>query len=393
MPAFYEFFAGGGMARAGLGQEWDCLFANDFSEKKGEAYRANWGDADLVIDDIAQITTANLPASADLAWASFPCQDLSVAGKNEGLGEANSSKRTRSGTFWHFIDLMRSLKEERREPSVIVLENVAGAISSHEGKDLTAIASEFCVLGFRVGVLVIDAQLFVPQSRKRVFIIGIHDSVPVPGSLQAQAPDPLWHTKALVRAQQQMPQFVRNRWIWWSLPTPQIQALRFIDILEERPTGVTWHTQAETKKLLQLMSSVNLEKVHAAMSSGERVVGGVYRRMRPDGKGGKCQRAEVRFDDVAGCLRTPSGGSSRQIIMLVEGDQVRTRLLSPREGARLMGLPDDYILPTKYNDAYHLVGDGVVVPVVRHLAAHLFEPLLAHQAVKQETANTILENN
>lgn len=94
------------------------------------------------------------------------------------------------------------------------------------------------------------------------------------------------------------------------------------------------------------------------------------------------QRAEIRFDDVAGCLRTPSGGSSRQTIMVVDGKRVRSRLLSPREAARLMGLPDTYQLPKNYNEAYHLAGDGVAVPVVRFLAEHLLEPLLA--AVRDE---------
>src|SRR5690606_26919003 len=72
----------------------------------------------------------------------------------------------------------------------------------------------------------------------------------------------------------------------------------------------------------------------------------------------------------------PAGGSSRQVIMVVDGDKVRTRLISSRETARLMGLPDSYRLPARYNEAYHLTGDGVAVPVVRHLAAHLFERLI-----------------
>jgi len=116
--------------------------------------------------------------------------------------------------------------------------------------------------------------------------------------------------------------------------------------------------------------------VEAAKKLKRKVVGAVYRRTRPDRTGGKIQRAEVRFDDVAGCLRTPAGGSSRQTIMVVKGDIARSRLLSPREAARLMGLPEDYPLPPRYNDAYHLAGDGLVVPVVRHLAAHVIEPLL-----------------
>jgi DNA (cytosine-5)-methyltransferase 1 len=75
-------------------------------------------------------------------------------------------------------------------------------------------------------------------------------------------------------------------------------------------------------------------------------------------------------------LRTPAGGSSRQAIVVVEGKSIRSRLLSPREAARLMGLDDSYILPDRYNDAYHVAGDGVCVPVVRYIAEQLLEPVL-----------------
>ena len=83
----------------------------------------------------------------------------------------------------------------------------------------------------------------------------------------------------------------------------------------------------------------------------------------------------------AGCLRTPGGGSSRQFIILVEGRNVRTRLLSGREAARLMGLPDDYVLPRRYSESCHLLGDGVSVPVVRFLAQNLLSPLLDATAI------------
>ncbi len=117
-------------------------------------------------------------------------------------------------------------------------------------------------------------------------------------------------------------------------------------------------------------------KVKKAQKEGGKRVGTVYRRTRPQDDGTKAQRAEVRFDEVAGCLRTPGGGSSRQIIMVVEGKKVRTRLLSPREAARLMGLPEDYPLPERYNDAYRLIGDGVAVPVVFWLSRTILEPSL-----------------
>ena len=134
------------------------------------------------------------------------------------------------------------------------------------------------------------------------------------------------------------------------------------------------------------MSPINRRKVENAKRVGGRRVGGVYKRTREDENGKRAQRAEVRFDDISGCLRTPVGGSSRQTLIIVEEGKIRSRLLSPREAARLMGLPDTYALPKNYNEAYHLAGDGVVVPVVRHLAAHLIEPLLAPGKTKSKEA-------
>jgi DNA (cytosine-5)-methyltransferase 1 len=168
----------------------------------------------------------------------------------------------------------------------------------------------------------------------------------------------------------------KDRWLWWRLTPPALSNIRFADLIEDVPASVKWHSEAETQKLLSMMSTVNLAKVQHAKCTGRKLVGTIYKRTRFDALGQKVQRAEVRFDDIAGCLRTPGGGSSRQLILVVDGNTVRSRLISSRETARLMGLPEGYRLPEKYNEAYHLTGDGVVVPVVRHLTEQLFEPLL-----------------
>lgn len=158
---------------------------------------------------------------------------------------------------------------------------------------------------------------------------------------------------------------------------PPKRKVDLADLIDDCPVGVSWHTANETKKLLKLMNENNFAKVQLAMQSGRRMVGTIYKRTRAEGPNGKrVQRAEIRFDGIAGCLRTPAGGSSRQIIMVIEGENIRSRLLAPREAARLMGLPDSYQIPKNYNDAYHLAGDGVAVPVVRYLAENLLEPLL-----------------
>ncbi len=378
MFSFYEFFAGGGMARAGLGADWTCLFANDFDAKKGMAYQLNWGTGgELHIGDVKKIRADDLPGQANLVWGSFPCQDLSLAGGGAGL------KGERSGTFYPFWDVLHGLIKGGRAPQMIVLENVVGTLTSHGGKDFQAICKTFADAGYRYGALVIDASLFVPQSRPRLFVIGVKEDMAIEGLIASEPVEP-FHTKGLRTAIDALPGSVRKNLVWWNIPTPPRRKSSFADLIEETPDSVEWHTPQDTKRLLAMMSPVNKDKVEAAKRAGRRMVGTIYKRTRLDENGVKVQRAEVRFDDKAGCLRTPAGGSSRQTIIVVEGAYIRSRLISSRETARLMGLPDSYRLPKKYNEAYHLTGDGVAVPVVRHLAEHIFEPLLGVTTVSKK---------
>ncbi len=183
-----------------------------------------------------------------------------------------------------------------------------------------------------------------------------------------------------------MPPKAKRNWVWWDIGTPAPRTSTFSDLVEDIPTGVKWRTAAHTQYLLDLMTPLHRQKVARAMTSGRRTVGTIYRRTRPDENGAKRQRAEARFDDIAGCLRTPAGGSSRQTILVVDGDSVRSRLLSPREAARLMGLSETYRLPERYNDAYHVCGDGVCVPVVSHVATKVLERLLGANATTEQIA-------
>jgi DNA (cytosine-5)-methyltransferase 1 len=372
MPhTYYDFFAGGGMAGFGLGSDWECLFANDIDAKKAASYRANHhGGDELLLKDVAKVTLDELPGSPDLVWASFPCQDLSLAGNGAGLAGK------RSGMFKPFWSLMRALHADGRGPKIIALENVYGAITSNGGRDFATLAAAFSGLGYKFGAVVVDAVHFLPQSRPRFFMVGARGDLAIPNDRVTDGPNAMWHPSALIEGCNLLSPTAASRWRWWALPTPPARNTDLAALIEEKPTGVKWHTKAETKYLLDMMTDHNLKKVEAAKQSDERVVGTIYRRTRADADGVKRQRAEVRFDQIAGCLRTPAGGSSRQTIMLVEGNKVRSRLLSTREAASLMGLPDTYVLPERYNDAYKLAGDGVAVPVVRHLAEAIFEPIL-----------------
>ncbi|WP_163228472.1 DNA cytosine methyltransferase [Caulobacter rhizosphaerae] len=363
-PVFYEFFAGGGMARLGLGEAWTCAFANDFDPVKAATYRANFADAGAANGeghfhqgDVWKIAPADLPGQADLAWASSPCQDFSLAGARAGL------QGGRSSAFFGFWKLMEALSAEGRGPDTVVVENVVGLLTSHGGADFTALCRALAEQGYRFGALEIDAARFVPQSRPRVFVIATR--LPVDG-LSGSSP---FQTRAVRDAHARLPADLTAAWIWWSLAAPPARNTDLSALLEP-DDQVAWRSDAATAALLDLMAPAHRAAVQVRVQSGERAVGAVFRRMR----GGE-QRAEVRFDGLAGCLRTPRGGSSRQTLLVIDRGQVRSRLLSAREGARLMGLADAYRLPRSATAGLHVIGDGVAAPVVRWLADGLLTPL------------------
>ena len=321
---FYEFFAGGGMARLGLGERWVCLFANDFDPVKAAAYRTNFGDERFSTADVHTLTAADLPGQADLAWASSPCQDFSLAGGRAGLAGGRSS------ALLGFLRLMGELAEEGRAPRILVIENVPGLLTSRGGADFAALRRRLDELGYASAAYTLDAAAFLPQSRARVFVVASRDA---PAALP---------------------------------PSPA----RSVTLEEVLDLTAPWDAPDRTQGLLGLLNPLHRARLEAAPGAAL-----AYRRIRREG-GRAVQRLELRTDGLAGCLRTPAGGSSRQFLLTWDGARARSRLLTPREGARLMGLPERYELPAGATAAWRVVGDGVAVPVVRWLAEQLLEPLL-----------------
>jgi DNA (cytosine-5)-methyltransferase 1 len=243
---FYEFFAGGGMARISLGPSRLCTFANDIDAGKGAVYRANFGADELKVCDAASITPADLPGRADLAWASPPCQDLFEAGTRAGLNGK------RSGAFWPFWRLIKELNIEDRAPLTIVLENVTGLVTSHSGQDIAAIRAAFELEGYAHATAVIDAARFVPQSRERVFVIG---------------------------ARQEMGVDIR-RLVEQALAALPLRNIDLVDVLENG-SHLKWRPPQDVVRHLAMMAPVHLEKVTKARAAGRPIVGLIYRVMRP----------------------------------------------------------------------------------------------------------------
>ncbi|MDP3173478.1 MAG: DNA cytosine methyltransferase, partial [Phenylobacterium sp.] len=261
------------------------------------------------------------------------------------------------------------LDDQGRAPRLVVIENVSGLLTSHGGRDFQALCEALSARGYGMGALEIDAAHCLPQSRPRVFVIATRE--PPSPHLIGDSP---FHTRALRAAHARLTPPLQANWIWWRLAAPPARNTELASLLEP-DDAVAWHAPARTQRLLDLMAPAHRQRLQQHCAQPARSVGAAYRRMRIEA-GVRVQRVEARFDGLAGCLRTPRGGSSRQTIIVIEDGGVRSRLLSPREAARLMGLPDSYVLPRPATAALHVAGDGVAAPVVRLLAQGLLEPLL-----------------
>ncbi|MFT4913576.1 MAG: DNA (cytosine-5)-methyltransferase 1, partial [Brevundimonas sp.] len=189
VPVAWEFFAGGGLAGLGLAG-FSIGLANDIDAMKAAAFRTNHPGIPLHQADVWSLSAADLPGTPDLCWASSPCQDLSLAGARAGL------EGVRSGAFWGFWQLIQALDAAGRAPPVIVVENVAGLLTSGGGADFAAVCAAMAAAGYRVGALEMDAALWLPQSRPRLFIVAMR------GVAGPTVPGPVapFHSRRLVAA-------------------------------------------------------------------------------------------------------------------------------------------------------------------------------------------------
>ena len=344
-----DFFAGSGLVSFALSDFFKTEWANDICAKKASVFNANHAPKTLELNSIENISGAKLP-KATLSWGSFPCQDLSLAGNMSGL------YGSRSGLFWQWLRVMDELPEK---PPISVAENVVGLVSSACGENYRKVHQALVERDYQVGAVMLDAVHWVPQSRKRIFVIAIDKKINIE-SFSCNTPQ--WCHPAPVR---RVAATVDN-WVWWKLPAPPKRALSLESIIDyDAPCD----SDVKRDYLLSMIPSKHMDALRLLQQKGRHVFP-AYKRTR-FGR----QVLELRFDGIAGCLRTPEGGSSRQVLVITDNGEIKTRLLTVRETARLMGAPDSYRLPGSYNDGYKAMGDAVAVPVVRFLAENLLVPL------------------
>jgi len=362
---FAEFFAGVGLMRMGLElQDWTAEFANDIDEQKHEMYCGHFKEdwVQFVVDDVHKLMPAQVP-TVTLATASFPCNDLSLAGARGGLKAGSSS------SFWGFVKVLTDLG--KRRPPLVLLENVPGFLTSHNGADFRDALITLNELGYCVDAFMLDAANFVPQSRLRLFVIGTLES----------ARDHLSNTFRLTEEigsetrPKALAQFIEShneiRWNIRALPDPPPRETTLEDILEKLPNdSPEWWSEERASYLLNQMSPRHRELANRMIARSKWSYGTVFRRMR-NGR----SMAELRLDGIAGCLRTPRGGSGRQILFKAGKGEYHARLLTPREAARLMGA-DKYRISVPLNRALFGFGDAVCVSVIEWIAKYYLNPLV-----------------
>lgn len=356
---FAEFFSGIGLMRLGLESEgWSVAFANDIDEQKMQMYRGHFGEEQHVITkDIHFVNVDSVP-NVELATASFPCNDLSLAGSRSGLSGEQSS------AFWGFMRIIEEMNDRR--PPLLLIENVPGFLTSHEGNDFRQAMLSLNHLGYSVDAFMLDASNFVPQSRQRLFVIGRLETT--------KTNPPLIFSESVLRPRALANFILANpnvRWRIRSLPTPPSVRADLSTILDPLSDSADeWWSHERADYLLNQMSPRHRELADRMINGKQWSYGTVFRRVRKSKS-----MAELRVDGLAGCLRTPRGGSGRQILFKAGKGKYFARLLTPRECARLMGA-DDYMIQASLNQALFGFGDAVCVPVIKWIAKHYLNPVL-----------------
>lgn len=360
-PKAVEFFAGIGLVRLALeSQGWEVAFANDIDEDKAEIYRHNWpADDHLVVRDIHKLLPGEIP-TCDLFTASFPCNDLSIAGRWHGLSGKESS------AFWGLINLLDGLGSRR--PPLVLLENVVGFLQRNEGADFEEALLALNQCGYNVDAFILNAVHWTPQSRARLFVVASQDAGLPRNSLANLCdtrPAPLIQ---FINVSQKI------RWDIRHLPELPKPTSRLIDIVESLPADDShWWSKERADYFMNQLSARHAAQAKEMIKAPKATYATAFRRVR-NGR----SMAELRTDGIAGCLRTPRGGSGRQILFKAGRGKYQVRLLTARECARLQGVPDSYLIDVPLNQALFGFGDAVCVPAVEWIATNYLNPMHAN---------------
>lgn len=317
---FIDLFAGIGgfrMAMQSLGGM--CVFSSEWNKFAQKTYMTNFGE--MPFGDITQECTKQfIPKQFDILCAGFPCQPFSIAGvaKKNSLGRPTGFEDKTQGTL--FFDVADILKRHR--PKAFFLENVKNLTSHDKGNTFRIIKETLEELNYSIHFQVMDGKTFVPQHRERILMVGFDRNI--------------WKGN--------------EQFCFPSLGEPQ-KAIK--DILQKK---------VDDKYTL----SDNLWEYLKNYAVRQKAKGNGF------GFG---------LVDLNGISRTLSAryykdGSE---ILIPQGNNKNPRRLTPRECARLMGYPDDYIINSVSDvQAYRQCGNSVVVPLISAVSKEIINTLNIH---------------
>jgi DNA (cytosine-5)-methyltransferase 1 len=280
-----------------------------------------------------------------------------------------------SSAFWGFIKILRAQGESA--PPLVLVENVPGWLYSNKGADFRLTIQALNELGYRCDVFTLDALRFTPQSRLRVFLVGArfqidnNNSVSIYSRPNSLLPDQL---RKSILANQDL------NWFYNDIPTPPpLRASGLSEIIEQiSDSDERWWDEHEVNRHLQMMEQSHYERVTQLIGKDEIAYRTFFRRRRKEQ-----QRAEVRPDDLAGCLRTAVGGSGKQFLIKAGRGGIKMRTMTPREYARLQGIPDEYPITVNGVQALTGFGDAVCVPAITWIAQNVLNPLVEKYLSKE----------
>jgi DNA (cytosine-5)-methyltransferase 1 len=324
---FVDLFAGiGGLRHAFQGQGGRCVFTAEWNEFSRQTYNTNFGsDHDFIGDIRGQ---SHIVPAHDLLLAGFPCQPFSIAGvsKKNSLGRPHGFADPTQGTL--FFEIKEILA--RRRPAAFVLENVKNLGSHDGGRTMKVILTTLRALGYKVSVDVIDGGHFTPQHRERTVITGVLEG------------DPITFDDLLLK---DLP--VTEQSLATVLHQPGEEAIphdgaRYFD----HRRG-----QVQDKYILRPNLWQYLQDYAAKHKAAGNGFG--FGLVKPDGR---TRTLSARYY---------KDGSE---ILIDRGLGQLPRRLTPRECARLMGFPDDFVIPVSDSQAYKQFGNSVVVPMFAAIA-------------------------
>ena len=383
-----------GLENAGMKTIYQCEWDKNATAvlEQHWPYVPRWGDITTLTGK--EVLDQGIPPDV-VAWGS-PCQDLSVAGRRAGL------EGSRSGLFYEGIRIIKELREETNNeyPRISIWENVAGSLSSNKGADFGLILDEMASAGALViEWAIVDAQHWIPQRRKRVFVVAIFDPV-----LAERCPSPLLpfsesmsgDIKKSSKARKETTGATRE-----SVAYTKSRRAQSVDDYETWVEGDISPTLNQfdvgdirtTTAITQLVLFENSYRDGARIAD-EDITQTLTAKMGTGGGNTPMIAYSVREDsksfsatpiDKSLALQTMRMSPSSHHAQTIITQNTVVRRLTPLECERLMGWPDDH---TKYKSAgstynmkfrvdqsdssrYKQIGNGVASPVAQWIAKHI----------------------